>query len=288
MAEFFGQLATGITYGLILLLISTGLTVVFGIGRVVNFAHGAFYALGAFVGASAAIYAGWIGALIVAPVVVGLFALAVDVALLQRIRRNSEMMTLILTYGLLLIMTNVMRNIWGTAGYYVELPAAFRGFVEIFGVRVGRYQFVAAALALIAAGALLALLYRTPAGLKFRGAAADPETAEIVGISVERLFRRVFAAGSALAGFAGAVAAPLYGAVVGMEEIVIYAFVIVVIGGLGSLRGTIAASILVGIMTSVGSAYVAAWSNMLVFLLMLVVLIAEPRGIFREGRVLVG
>jgi branched-subunit amino acid ABC-type transport system permease component len=287
MAEFVGQLVAGITYGLILLLISLGLTVVFGIGRVVNFAHGAFYALGAFVGVSLAPALGLLGAMIVAPLIVAALAVFLDYLVIRKVRHHSELMTFILTYGLLLILTNVIRDIWGTNSLYIDIPYFLSGFWEIFDVRIGRYQLTAGLIALAVASALLAALYLTDIGLKFRASSEDPDVAAVVGIDVERMFRVVFATGSGLAAFAGVVSVPLYSAVVGMEEIVIYAFVIVIIGGLGSLRGTVVAALLVGVITSVGSAYVAAWSNLLVFLLMLFVLVLEPRGIFREGRVLI-
>ncbi len=287
MAELMGQLVAGVTYGLILLLISLGLTVVFGIGRVVNFAHGAFYALGAFVGFTLAPYIGLLGAMIVAPLVVAALAVFLDHLVIHKVRHHSELMTFILTYGLLLILTDMIRDIWGTNSHYIDIPVFLQGFWEILGVRIGRYQLTAGGIALAVALILLAVLYRTDIGLKFRASSEDPDVASFIGIDVERMFRIVFATGSGLAAFAGVVSVPLYSAVVGMEEIVIYAFVIVIVGGLGSLRGTVVAALLVGILTSVGSAYIAAWSNMLVFLLMLVVLVLEPRGIFREGRVLI-
>ncbi|MET4808221.1 branched-chain amino acid ABC transporter permease [Limibacillus sp. MBR-115] len=287
MAELIGQMIAGITYGLILLLISLGLTVVFGIGRVVNFAHGAFYALGAFVGVSLAPYLGLFGAMIVAPLVVAALAIFLDHLVIHKVRHHSELMTFILTYGLLLILTNLTREVWGTNSQYIDIPQSLQGFWEILGVRIGRYQLAAGGIALAVAVGLLTILYRTEIGLKFRASSEDPDVAAFIGIDVERMFRVVFATGSGLAAFAGVVSVPLYSAVVGMEEIVIYTFVIVIVGGLGSLRGTVLAALLVGVLTSVGSAYVAAWSNMLVFLLMLVVLILEPRGIFREGRVLI-
>ncbi len=287
MTEFVGQMFAGATYGLILLLISLGLTVVFGIGRVVNFAHGIFYALGAFVGVSLVPFIGIFGAMIVAPLLVAFLAVILDHVMIQRVRHQSELMTFILTYGILLILSNVIRDIWGTSSRYYDIPLALQGTWEVLGVRIGRYQVVAGITAFAMAMTLVMILYGTSIGLKFRAASEDPTTGSIVGIDTEKMFRIIFATGSALAAFAGVVSVPLYSAVVGMEEIVIYAFVIVIIGGLGSLRGTVVAALLVGIMTSVGSAYVAAWSSLLVFLLMLLVLVVEPRGIFREGRVLV-
>lgn len=287
MAEFLGQFAAGITYGLILLLVSLGLTVVFGIGRVVNFAHGAFYALGAFVGVSLAPALGLVGAAIVAPLIVGFLAIILDYLVIHKVRHQSEIMTFILTYGILMILVSVIREVWGTNSHYIAVPAFLEGYFEIFGVRIARYQIAAAAVALAVASILVSALYLTDIGLKFRASSENPDVAAIVGVNVEKLFRIVFAIGSGLAALAGVIAVPFYSAVVGMEEIVIYAFVIVIIGGLGSLRGTVVAALLVGIISSVGTAYVAAWSSLLVFLLMLLVLIFEPRGIFREGRVLV-
>ncbi|MGE0802402.1 MAG: branched-chain amino acid ABC transporter permease [Lautropia sp.] len=286
MTEFLGQLFAGLTYGLVLLLISLGLTVVFGIGRVVNFAHGIFYALGAFLGVSLVPLLGIAATLVVAPLIVAALAVVLDRIVLQKVRHQSELMTFILTYGILLILANVIRDVWGTSSQYYAIPAYLQGVWEVLGVRVGRYQIVAGLGALAMALFLVYLLFGTDIGLRFRAASEDPATGAIVGIDTEKMFRMIFAAGSALAAFAGVVSVPLYSAVVGMEEIVIYAFVIVIIGGLGSLRGTVVAALLVGTVTSVGSAYVGAWSNLLVFLMMLAVLIVEPRGIFREGRVL--
>lgn len=280
------QLAAGLAYGMILLLVALGLTIVFGLGRVVNFAHGAIYALGAYVGVAVASLGGFWFALIVAPLLVGALTAAMDLLLIRRIRKQPEEMTLVLTFGVLLIIDNVIRQIWGTSAYYIETPKFMEGNWSLGEATISRYQAFAAVLAIAVCSALLWTLYKTSLGLRFRAASSNPDHAELFGIRVNRLLTGVFALGGALAAFAGVVSVPLYSAVPGMDEILPYAFVIVILGGLGSLRGTVIAALLVGLIISVGSAYIANWSHMLVFIIMLMILVLEPRGILREGRVL--
>lgn len=286
MTELLVQLVGGITYGGILLLISLGLTIVFGIGRVINFAHGILYALGAFLGVSVAEHYGFFLALVICPLIVALISAVIDSLLLRRIREKPMIITLIVTFGILLILSNGISHIWGTTVRFVELPLFAKGSWELMGGRIAKYQILAATVSISVASLMLLGMYKTKLGVKLRAASEDPDKAELVGINVNRLFSIVFALGGGLAAFAGVISAPQYGAVLGMEDILVYIFVIIILGGLGSLRGTVVASFLVGTVISVGAGYVAQWANMFVFIMLLATLVVRPRGIFNEGRLI--
>lgn len=273
-------LTSGLLYGLSLLLVTVGLTLIFGVGRVVNFAHGALYALGAFLGATLTATIGFLPACLLAPAIVGAGAIALDRALIRRLRTVGDMTVLLFTFGLGIVVDAAIVAIWGAYSYSVKMPAIFADSFALFGGRVPIYSVVLAFLSLAITGALLGFLHWTSFGLRLRAASEDPATAEIAGIDVDFAFTCVFVAGSALAALAGALVLPMVGASSGMNvQITVLVFIIVIVGGLGSLTGTFLASLLVGVVVTLGATYVSSLAYILLFAAVILTLLVRPHGL---------
>ncbi len=272
--------AGGLLYGCTLLLVATGLTLVFGVGRVVNFAHGTLYALGAFLGASLHALAGWWAACLLAPALVAAAAVALDLLVIRRLRRRGEMAVLLFTFGLGIVIDAAITGIWGARSYAVPVPAALAGGVALFGGQISLYSIVLAASALAVTGLLVAALHGTGFGLRLRAAAEDPATAEIAGIDVDRAFTAVLAIGSGFAALAGVLVLPMIGASNGMDlSVTVLVFIVVIVGGLGSLPGTALASLLVGVILTLGATYAASSAYLLLFAAVIAMLLLRPFGL---------
>jgi branched-subunit amino acid ABC-type transport system permease component len=283
----FSLILNGVVLGSILMLVSLGLTLIYGVGRVVNFAHGALYSAGAIIGVAVAVYSGsfWV-ALMVAPIAAGLLGLAIDYALLARIRNRPMVDGLLMTFGLALLITGVLYESGGRTIKSLAPPESLRGSVEIFGSVLPSYRIFLCALAVGLATALLIILRTTAWGVRVRAANDDAEMASILGIDREILMHGVVAIGSALAAFAGVAAAPVFTAYATVgDKMLILAFLTVVLGGLGSFRGAIAAAYAVGMVVVLGEGYIGGQAAMAtLFGLVMVFLIRFPRGFFGEGR----
>jgi len=248
----------GISYGLLLFMLSAGLTLIFSMLGVLNFAHASFYMLGAYVGYSIAARAGFWVALAAAPLSVGLAGAALERWLLRRVRPHGPLHELLLTFGVAYLLAEAVKLVWGLGALSASVPAGLDGIlVTVYGAAFSRYR----AFMMGAAVAMLAVLYGvmrwSKTGLVVRAALTHPHAAEALGHDVPRVFTQVFAVGTALAGAAGVIGAPLFVVDPAMaESIGSVVFVVVVIGGLGSLAGALAASLLVGCLQTfaVGSA----------------------------------
>ena len=273
-------LVTGLLYGCSLLLVSIGLTLIFGVGRVVNFAHGTLYALGAFMGATLAPRIGFWAACLAAPAIVAAIAAALDLLVVRRLRNHGEMAVLLFTFGLGIVIDAAIVGLWGARSYTVPLPQALSGSIPLFAGQVSVYSMFLAAVSLSVAGLLVAALHFTPYGLKLRAAAQDPATAEIAGIDTGTAFTTVFALGSALAALAGVLVVPLIGASNGMDlTITVLVFIIVITGGLGSLPGTALASLLIGTILTLGATYASSAAYLLLFVAVMAMLLLRPFGL---------
>ena len=280
MSQFGLALASGILYGLSLLLTTIGLTLLFGVGRVVNFAHGAIYALGAFLGASLAPLIGFAAAVIVVPVLIAVCAIVLERTVIRRLRRISEMTILLFTFGLGIVVEALLVMVWGGYSYTVHMPALLLGSFTFLGGQMPIYAVFLAFISLAIAGFLIAGLHLTQFGLRVRAASEDPATAEIAGVDVERIFSWVFAMGSALAALSGVLVVPFVGASSGMAQpITVLVFIIVIAGGLGSILGTIIASLLVGIVVTLGATYASSAAYLVLFATVIVVLLFRPYGL---------
>jgi branched-chain amino acid transport system permease protein len=259
------------------------LTLIFGVGRVVNFAHGTLYALGAFLGASIHAVAGLWVACLLAPALMAAAAVVLDLAVIRRLRGRSEMAVLLFTFGLGIVIDAAITGIWGARSYTVSVPAALAGGVPLFGGQLSIYSVVLAFSSLGLSGLLVALLHGTNYGLRLRAAAENPAMAEIAGIDVDRAFTTVLAVGSAFAAMAGVLVLPMIGASNGMDlTVTVLVFIIVIVGGLGSLTGTALASLLVGVILTLGATYASSAAYLLLFASVIGMLLVRPFGLVQS------
>lgn len=282
-AEFWiVQALNTLQFSMLLFLLSIGLTVIFGLMHFVNLAHGALYALGAFAGYSAAAAAGsyWAG-FFAAPLVVAAAGAVLYVALIQQMRRAGHMNQVLVTFGLIFVFVDLFRIGWGDIALGVAEPALFTGRTEIFGIVYPTYRLFVIALGLVVMAALWLVLSRTPIGAMIRAGVDNEAMAACLGVDVERLFFAVFVVGCALAGLAGIVAAPVLSVEPDMgTPILIPVLIVVVIGGLGSLRGAVAGALVVGFISTFGVVLAPQLASVLVYALLAAVLVLRPAGLF--------
>lgn len=284
---FFVNALNGVVYGALLLLTSLGLSLVFGLGRVVNFAHGALYALGgyALVAVMQRLGLGFWPALAIAPIPVMLIAIAIERVTIFPIRNRPEIYTLLVTFGLSFMLIGAIEYVWGTSTALVPTPAAFQGTVLLFGNQFPIFRLVAAAISLLVSVGVFALIQFTPFGLRIRAITDDPGMAQALGINTQWLLTVVFGAAAGLAAFAGALGAPIFAVHPEMgSAILLDAFLAVILGGLGNLPGTAIGALFVALTKSIGGGYIADWSIAILFGLVAVALIFRPTGIFGRGR----
>jgi branched-chain amino acid transport system permease protein len=283
--DFVGFLLTqclnALSQAALLFFLGVGLTLIFGIMRIVNFAHGAFFMLGAYVGYSAVQLTGsfW-GALILAPLVVGSVGAAFELAILRRLYRRDGNAFLMVTFGLTLVMGEVIRLTWGVAALNVPLPKLLSGIVFIFDEPFPIYRLFLAASGIVVALVIWQFLERTRLGLLIRATSQNAEMVHALGTDVRLVRSAVFGIGCGLAGIGGVFAAPLVTASLGMApNAVIDTFVIVIIGGMGSFLGSAIAAVLVGFVQVFGTYYFPDLALALMYLLMLLVLVVRPGGL---------
>ncbi|MFQ5622012.1 MAG: branched-chain amino acid ABC transporter permease [Paracoccaceae bacterium] len=276
------QVLHGLQLSMLLFLLSVGLTVIFGLLHFVNLAHGALYALGAYVSFSVVRITGsfWAGFL-VAPLAVALVGVALYLGLIRRMRLAGPMNQVLITFGLIFVFLDIFRIFWGDVALGVEQPELFAGPVEFFGITYSAYRLFIIALGLFVLLVLHLILSLTQIGAMIRAGVDNDNMAACLGINVERVFFMVFCVGCALAGIAGAVAAPVFSATPDMgTQILIPTLIVVVIGGLGSLKGAVAGSLLVGFIETFGAVLAPQVAAVLVYALLAGVLIFRPAGLF--------
>src|SRR5262245_12001980 len=273
------QLLSGLAHAMVLFLIASGLSLIFGVTRIVNFAHGSFYMLAAYLTYSlaAALPLGGMAfyvAVIVSAVAAGLLGLVVEVVLLRRVYRAPELYQLLLTFALVLVIADVVAFVWGRENKTGPTAPGLEGSVRIAGQLFATYDLVLIAVGPLVAAGLWALFYRTRWGVLIRAATQDREMVAVLGVDQRRLFTSVFALGSALAGLAGALQVPRQALTTVMDTTIITeAFVVVVIGGMGSVPGALLAAVLIGVIV------LPRASLVMTFVVMAVVLIARPWGL---------
>ncbi len=283
--DFLGFLITqclnALSQAALLFFLGVGLTLIFGIMRIVNFAHGAFFMLGAYVGYSAVQLTGsFLGALILEPLVVGSVGAAFELAILRRLYRRDGNAFLMVTFGLTLVMGEVIRLTWGVAALNVPLPKLLSGIVFIFDEPFPIYRLFLAASGIVVALVIWQFLERTRLGLLIRATSQNAEMVHALGTDVRLVRSAVFGIGCGLAGIGGVFAAPLVTASLGMApNAVIDTFVIVIIGGMGSFLGSAIAAVLVGFVQVFGTYYFPDLALALMYLLMLLVLVVRPGGL---------
>ena len=276
------QLLNGLVYGVLLFLLSSGLALIFGLLGIVNLAHGSFFMLGGFVALSIVQATGsfWL-ALLLAPIPVALVAALIEIVLLRRIYARSQVDQVLLTFGLSFILADLMEWIWGKGIFGIDAPASLARSVAVAGNAFPLYRLALLGFGLACGLALWLVIERTRAGAMVRAGVDDPKTAMGIGLNVPMLLTATFALGGALAGLAGVAAAPLLGVYPGIDvDVLIPAFIVVAIGGLGSLRGALAGSLIIGLADTLGKAYMPDTAMFVIYGAMIVILLIRPNGLF--------
>jgi branched-chain amino acid transport system permease protein len=306
----FFSLLNGLVFGMLLFMLSSGLTLIFGMMGVLNFAHASFYMLGAYVAYTVARHVGFWPALLVAPLLVGLLGALVERHGLRRVHRFGHIAELIFTFGVAIVIEEIVQLVWGRPAKSYDVPAALDfPLFRVFGSSFPAYKAFMLLVAVVIFVFIFAILTRTRAGLIIQASLTHPGTVAMLGHNVPRVFMIVFGIGCGLAGLAGVIAGPVLGTFPGMAQVLgSVVFVVIVIGGLGSLGGAFVASLLIGILqtfavalnVSVGSVLLAIgipagasvalhdlWkvtvaqvAPILPYLLLVVVLIVRPTGLF--------
>jgi branched-chain amino acid transport system permease protein len=285
ISALLAQVFTGLVLGGIFVLLAIGLSLIFGLMTVVNFSHGALYMLGAYFGYVLLTWSkSFTFALVVAPILVGAFGLLVERFLIRPLYGRSIDDPLLLTFGLSAVIIEVVRLTWGKIGLSLDPPRALGGAVNLgFGMFPAYRLFVIVVTALVLVGLWL-FLERTNVGLVIRGGSRDPLMVRALGVDLRRIWLLVFGIGSALAGLAGILAGPMRSVYAEMGvTTVIESFVVVVVGGMGSLPGAIVAGLLIGQVVSVTTFFAPKLAEINVFLVMALVLLLRPSGLFGEA-----
>lgn len=275
------QFLNALQLSMLLFLLSVGLTVIFGLMHFVNLAHGALYAFGAYVAATIAASMGyWVG-LFIAPLAVAVLGLVLYQFLIKSMRSSGPMAQVLVTFGLIFALLDITRIIWGDLALALDVPEILSGRVSLLGVEYPAYRFFVMLVGLAALAILNLVLNKTQIGAMIRAGVDNDKMAACLGINVERLFFLVFCVGCALAGLAGAVAAPLLSVVPEMGlEILIPTLIVIVIGGLGSLKGAIAGSLIYGFVQTFGSVFAPQFASVVIYILLAFILVTKPAGLF--------
>jgi branched-chain amino acid transport system permease protein len=275
------QTLNALQLSMLLFLLSIGLTVIFGLMHFVNLAHGSLYALGAYVAAAVAAVGGFWAGFFLAPVAVAGMGILLYSGLIRRMRKSGPMAQVLVTFGLIFVLLDLTRLIWGDLALAIEVPDLLAGRITLLGVEYPVYRLFVIALGLAILAALSLVLARTQFGAMIRAGVDNDAMAACLGINVERLFFVVFCVGCALAGMAGAVAAPLLSVTPDMGlQILIPTLIVIVIGGLGSLQGAIAGSLIFGFVQTFGAVLAPQLASVLIYALLAAVLVVKPVGLF--------
>ncbi|MEO7246600.1 MAG: branched-chain amino acid ABC transporter permease [Rubrivivax sp.] len=278
------HLLNGLLAGAYYLLIALGLSLIFSLGGIVNLAHGAFYAIGAYLAVTIGAQLGFSGAVLISPVLVGLLGVVIERLLFRRFYKQDPALSLLLTFGLAMVAEQSLRMIFGAPPLSWSIPQALRGQLIVGNFIYPYYRVLIIGVAALCVGGLWFLLQKTPFGRVVRAGVQSPDMVGALGISLQPYMAAVAFLGIGLAGLAGVMLAPIFAIHPAMgAEIITSAFVVVVIGGLGSFWGVVAAALIVGVtkgmVTAVGF---PQYSEAAIYLLMLVVLLVRPRGLFGE------
>ena len=293
------QCLNGLQLGVTLFLMSAGLTLTFGIMQVINLAHGSFYMIGAYVAATVTIYTGsfllGLGAALLSAALVGML---VEALVLQRLYKKEHVDQVLATFGLIMFFNELTRVVWGRQPLFMDVPSWLSGRIELIpGIAYPIYRLAVIGVGLAVALFLYLMFTRTRIGMQIRAGASNREMAGALGINIRLLYTLVFGLGTLLAGLAGVMAGPILAVEAGMgENILILTFVVIVIGGIGSVRGAFIGALLVGMVDTLGRAFLptifrmflssayadgvaASVASMSIYILMALILIWRPKGL---------
>lgn len=283
LAFFLIQLLNGLQYGLLLFLVASGLTLIFGIMGIINLAHGSFYMIGAYLAWSLSSMTGslTVAILIAIPLTVVL-GMALERLLIQHLYKRDHLYQVLLTYGLILVFEELRSVIWGDDVHGVAVPALLSHSIPLTeNLSYPVYRLAISGVCLLLAAGLYFFIQKTRLGMMIRAGASNREMVQSLGIDIKLIYTLVFALGIALAAFAGMINAPLSSVFPNMGGgVLIICFVVVVIGGIGSVKGALIASLVIGLAETFGQVLVPELAGMIVYFLMAVVLVWRPEGLF--------
>ncbi|BBB62910.1 branched-chain amino acid ABC transporter permease [Undibacterium sp. KW1] len=301
--QVFPQILNGVQYGVLLFLLAAGLTLVFGIMNFVNLAHGSLYMLGAYFSALGYEYGGsFIWALLAAVVGCATVGLLLERIVITQLYNRDHLDHVLATFGLVLFFNELVRILFGSQPYFLPVPSFLEGTVNLFGITYPAYRFSIIVVGIVVAVGAQWLMQGTRLGMLIRAGASNPAMVGALGVNIKLLNTLLFCIGAVLAGLAGVMAGPILSIQSGMgESVLITTLVVIVIGGIGSIRGALYASIIVGVADTLGRAFLPllfrsimdrevataagpAVASMLVYILMAVVLAVKPQGLFPTGR----
>jgi branched-chain amino acid transport system permease protein len=294
------QLLNGLQLGITLFLMSAGLTLVFGIMQVINLAHGSFYMIGAYVGATVAARTGsFLLAMAGGVAAAALVGCLVELLVLRRLYARQHLDQVLATFGLIMFFNELIRIVWGRQPLFMDLPKGLTKSIELLpGLPYPTYRLAVIGVGLLVALSLWLIFAKTKVGMQIRAGSSNREMIGALGVNINLLYTLVFGLGALLAGLAGVMAGPILAVEPGMgESILILTFVVIVIGGIGSVRGAVAGALLVGMVDTLGRAFLptilrtilqaatadsvaASLSSMAIYILMAMVLVWKPRGLF--------
>ncbi|HNM41566.1 MAG TPA: branched-chain amino acid ABC transporter permease [Giesbergeria sp.] len=277
------QLLNGLQYGLLLFLVSSGLTLVFGIMGIINLAHGSFYMVGAYLAWSLASTTGSLAmAIALAVPLTVVIGMALERLLFRQLYTRDHLYQVLLTYGLILVFEELRSLVWGDDVHGVPVPELLKASIPLTDtLSYPVYRLAISGVCLLLALGLYLLIQRTRLGMMIRAGASNRDMVQSLGIDIKLLYTLVFAMGIALAAFAGMINAPLSSVFPNMgSQVLIICFVVVVIGGIGSVKGAMAASLLIGLAETFGQVFVPEFAGMIVYVLMAIVLVWRPEGLF--------
>lgn len=274
------HLFNGLVYGALLIVMCSGLALIYGLRRVVNFAHGSLYMLGAYIGWSIATYGNFWVALVAAPIIMLLLGAALDRFGFRLLQDRDPLTVVLVTFGLLLVIEDVVQTVWGKGNLTLDAPALLAGTADFFGTPVPAYRIAVIGIGAAVAIGLTLWLRLSRIGLFVRASSTDPTTTAMQGVNTDLLSAGVVGLGTALAGLAGVVAAPFLALSPAMSsDVLIDSFVVVVIGGLGSLAGAFVTAVVLGQVQALGAVFLPDVAAVLPFALMVAVLLWRPAGL---------
>jgi len=282
----FGQLLLGLINGAFYAMLSLGLAIIFGMLNIINFAHGALFMMGAFVAWMLLNYLGigYFPSLILAPVIVGIFGLICEKTIISPLYKLDHLYGLLLTFGMALVIEGLFRNAYGSSGMPYRIPDVFQGATDLGFMFLPNYRGWVVIAALVVCLATWAIIEKTFLGARLRAATENAPLVQAFGVNVPRLITLTYGAGVALAAFAGVLAAPIYSVNPNMgSNFIITVFAVVVIGGMGSILGSIITGFALGIVEGLTKVFYPQGSATVIFLVMVIVLMVRPRGLFGKA-----
>ncbi len=283
-AMYVAQGIHGLAYGMVLFLVASGLTLIFGMMGILNIAHAAFFMLSAYFCYQVMVWTGnfWVG-LLVAPIATAIFGVLVERFLLRKVHAFGHIGELILTVGVMLVIMESVKIFWGTESLFVTRPQFLDKLLNMGGLEYPAYRLFIIVLTLLVLGFLALILYKTRLGMVVRAAVSDADMVNALGINTPLLFMFVFGVGTWLAGMAGVAIAPILTVFPGLaDQMGLDAFIVVVVGGFGSLKGAFIVAIICGLLSSYGVQFVSQLAPVLMFMFMAIVLAIRPMGLFGE------